>query len=115
MTVLPAWNLPAQRLDCRNMGIGRAIVLAYITKGFNVACKPFKSFPRRGSASQLTQESQENREYGHQSGQILELCGDMNKPETSTNLIEKGVSQWDNFATLLFSLLMRVCSSQRSF
>lgn len=97
MAALPAWNLlkgKTAAITGGTTGIGRAIVLAYITQGCNVAVNhlglPQDEVHRRS----LLEEVKAIEKKGVQAGKILELAGDVTDPETSTNLIKEAVSQW---------------------
>ena len=97
MAALPAWNLlkgKTAAITCGTTGIGRAIVLAYITQGCNVAVNHLGLAKDESLRHSLLEEVKAIENTGIKAGEVLELPGDVTKPETSTNLIKEAVSQW---------------------
>lgn len=97
MAALPAWNLlkgKTAAVTGGTTGIGRAIVLAYITQGCNVAVNHLGLAKDEDLRHSLLEEVKAIEKTGVKAGKILELSGDVTKPETSTNLIQEAVSQW---------------------
>lgn len=97
MAALPAWNLlkgKTAAVTGGTTGIGRAIVLAYITQGCNVAVNHLGLTKDEGLRHSLLEEVKAMESMGIKAGKILELPGDVTKPETSSRLIQEAVSQW---------------------
>ncbi|KAL1858429.1 hypothetical protein Plec18167_006949 [Paecilomyces lecythidis] len=97
MAALPAWNLlkgKTAAITGGTTGIGRAIVLAYITQGCNVAVNHLGLPQDEVHRHSLLEEVKAIEKKGVEAGKILELAGDVTDPETSTNLIKEAVSQW---------------------
>lgn len=97
MAALPAWNLlkgKTAAVTGGTTGIGRAIVLAYITQGCNVAVNHLGLAKDEGPLHSLLEEVKVIENTGIKAGKILELSGDITKPETSNGLIQAAVSQW---------------------
>lgn len=95
MAALPAWNLlkgKTAAITGGTTGIGRAIVLAYITQGCNVAVNHLGNSDEHRHS--LFEEVKAIRNKGIPAGDILELAGDVTDPETSSNLVNKAASQW---------------------
>ncbi|KAL4733197.1 hypothetical protein BDV11DRAFT_175928 [Aspergillus similis] len=97
MAALPAWNLlkgKTAAVTGGTTGIGRAIVLAYIRQGCNVAVN-YLGLPKDEiHRHSLLEEVKAIEREGIKAGRILELPGDVTNPQTSTKLIEETVSQW---------------------
>jgi L-rhamnose 1-dehydrogenase len=79
-------------------GIGRAITLEFIRQGCNVAVNHLgleRDEPHRVS---LLQEAGKLRDESLNTpaiaGEILDITGDVTRPETSRMLIEKAVERW---------------------
>ena len=97
MAALPAWNLlkgKTAAITGGTTGIGRAIVLAYITQGCNVAVNHLGLPKDELHRHSLLEEVKAIKNQGIQAGDILELPGDVTNPETSSNLVKEAVSQW---------------------
>lgn len=97
MAALPAWNLlkgKTAAVTGGTTGIGRAIVLAYITQGCNVAVNHLGLAKDEDLRHSLLEEVKAIENTGIKVGKILELPGDVTKPETSTDLIQEAVSKW---------------------
>ncbi|KAE8154862.1 hypothetical protein BDV25DRAFT_147113 [Aspergillus avenaceus] len=97
MAALPAWNLlkgKTAAVTGGTTGIGRAIVLAYITQGCNVAVNHLGRPQEEERRHSLLKEVEAIKNTGIGAGSILELPGDVTDPETSTRLIKEAVSQW---------------------
>jgi len=70
-------------------GIGRAIALEYLKHGANVAVN---RFPDEKSASQFKSLLEEaGSEY---STKLIDIPGDVSKPETGTSIVETTVSRF---------------------
>lgn len=97
MAALPAWNLlkgKTAAITGGTTGIGRAIVLAYITQGCNVAVNHLGLEKDEQHRHSLLEEVKAIKNTGVKAGEILELPGDVTNPSTSTNLVKQAVSQW---------------------
>ncbi|KAJ5918506.1 hypothetical protein N7466_010498 [Penicillium verhagenii] len=97
MAALPAWNLLAGKtaaITGGTTGIGRAIVLAYITQGCNVAVNHLGLSKDEGHRHSLLEEVKVIERKGIKAGKILELSGDVTNPQTSEDLVRAAVSQW---------------------
>lgn len=97
MAALPAWNLlkgKTAAITGGTTGIGRAIVLAYITQGCNVAVNHLGMPQDEGHRHSLLEEVKEIKKKGINTGDILELAGDVTNPETGSKLVKEAVSQW---------------------
>ncbi|KAK5788444.1 hypothetical protein VI817_009402 [Penicillium citrinum] len=97
MAALPAWNLlkgKTAAITGGTTGIGRAIVLAYITQGCNVAVNHLGMPQDDNHRHSLLEEVKAIKSKGIQVGDILELSGDVTNPQTGSKLVEKAVSQW---------------------
>ncbi|KAJ5300443.1 uncharacterized protein N7443_005445 [Penicillium atrosanguineum] len=96
-TALPAWNLlkgKTAAVTGGTTGIGRAVVLAYITQGCNVAVNHLGLSKDEINRHSLLEEAKALERQGIEAGRILELPGDVTSPETSTDLIQEAVAQW---------------------
>lgn len=97
MAALPAWGLLAGKtaaITGGTTGIGRAIVLAYIAQGCNVAVNHLGLSKDESYRHSLLEEAKAIERKGINTGKILELSGDVTSPQTSEDLIEAAVSQW---------------------
>lgn len=97
MAALPAWGLLAGKtaaITGGTTGIGRAIVLAYIAQGCNVAVNHLGLSKDESHRHSLLEEAKAIERKGINTGKILELSGDVTIPQTSEDLIEAAVSQW---------------------
>ncbi|KAL2796701.1 hypothetical protein BJX66DRAFT_323796 [Aspergillus keveii] len=98
MAALPAWNLlkgKTAAITGGTTGIGRAIVLAYITQGCNVAVNHLGLAQDEGHRHSLLEEVKAIKsQAGINTGEILELPGDVTDPETSAELVQQAVSRW---------------------
>lgn len=81
-------------------GIGRAITLEYLRQGCNVAVNHLgldRDEPHRASlleeADRIRQESLKQGSSA-MAGEIIEVTGDVTKPEASKLLVDKAVEQW---------------------
>ncbi|PYI06989.1 NAD(P)-binding protein [Aspergillus sclerotiicarbonarius CBS 121057] len=95
--VLPACNLlkgKTAAITGGTTGIGRAIVLAYITQGCNVAVNHLGLPQDEVHRHSLLEEVKAIQQKGIEAGRILEIPGDVTAPETSIDLIKEAVSQW---------------------
>ncbi|KAJ5737918.1 Short-chain dehydrogenase/reductase SDR [Penicillium malachiteum] len=97
MATLPAWNMlkgKTAAITGGTTGIGRAIVLAYITQGCNVTVNHLGMPQNADHRHSLLEEVKAIKNTGIGAGDILELPGDVTKPETSSDLVKEAVSQW---------------------
>jgi L-rhamnose 1-dehydrogenase len=97
MAALPAWNLlkgKTAAITGGTTGIGRAIVLAYITQGCNVAVNHLGLAQDEGYRHSLLDEVKAIKSRGVNAGEVLELPGDVTDPETSVKLVQQAVSRW---------------------
>lgn len=69
-------------------GIGRAIALEYLQQG---ACVAINHFPDSKSASQYDELV---AEAGELKENLIAVAGDISKPETGKDLVEKTVGKW---------------------
>src|SRR5690349_7941992 len=81
-------------------GIGRAIVFEYLRQGCNVAVNHLGSAQDDIHRVSLLKEAQqirwESEERGDDAlaGELIELAGDVTKPETGTTLVQKTVERF---------------------
>lgn len=97
MAALPAWNLlkgKTAAITGGTTGIGRAIALAYIAQGCNVAVNHLGLPQDEVHRHSLLEEAKAIKNKAIKTGDILELPGDVTNPETGTNLIKEAESQW---------------------
>ncbi|KAJ5698410.1 hypothetical protein N7462_000415 [Penicillium macrosclerotiorum] len=97
MAALPAWNLlkgKTAAITGGTTGIGRAIVLAYITQGCNVAVNHLGMPQDEKHLHSLFEEVKKIKDTGIKAGEILELSGDVTNPETGSSLVKEAVSKW---------------------
>lgn len=97
MAALPAWNLlkgKTAAITGGTTGIGRAIVLAFITQGCNVAVNHLGLPKDDALRHSLLEEVKVIENKGIEAGKILELAGDVTNPQTSTDLVNEAVSEW---------------------
>ncbi|OJZ80539.1 hypothetical protein ASPFODRAFT_200596 [Aspergillus luchuensis CBS 106.47] len=94
---LPACNLlrgKTAAITGGTTGIGRAIALAYITQGCNVAVNHLGLPQDDVHRHSLLDEVKSIQQSGIAAGNILEIPGDVTAPETSINLVKEAVAQW---------------------
>lgn len=97
MAALPAWNLlkgKTAAITGGTTGIGRAIVLAYITQGCNVAVNHLGMSQDDNHRRSLLEEVKTIKNKGINAGEIMELSGDVTNPETGSSLVKEAVSRW---------------------
>jgi L-rhamnose 1-dehydrogenase len=81
-------------------GIGRAICLEYLRQGCNVAINHLGLEKDEGLKNSLLNGAAEIKaekvegESSSKVGDLLEVVGDVTKPETGTILVEKAVDKW---------------------
>lgn len=72
-------------------GIGRAIALEYIRQGCNVAINHL-NLPRDSHhKASLIEEAAAIKDKDEKAGKLIEVEGDVTKPETGKNLVETAV------------------------
>lgn len=75
-------------------GIGRAIALEYIKQGCNVAINHLnlpRDFHHKAS---LIEEAAGIKKEDEKAGSLIEVEGDVTKPETGKILVERAVKEW---------------------
>ncbi|PYH31504.1 SDR family NAD(P)-dependent oxidoreductase [Aspergillus neoniger CBS 115656] len=110
---LPACNLlkgKTAAITGGTTGIGRAIALAYITQGCNVAVNHLGLPQDEEHRHSLLDEVKSIQQSGIAAGNILEIPGDVTAPETSINLLDifvanAGVFKQAEFLQIESSLL----------
>ncbi|CZR53035.1 related to short-chain alcohol dehydrogenase [Phialocephala subalpina] len=75
-------------------GIGRAIALEYITQGCNVAINHLNLPRDEHHKLSLLEEAKIIREKDGKAGRLIEVEGDVTKPETGKNLVERAVEEF---------------------
>lgn len=73
-------------------GIGRAIALAFARHGCNVAINHLALPSDAVHLASLLEEAKAIREDG--GGEVIEVQGDVTKPETGADLVAKAVERW---------------------
>lgn len=75
-------------------GIGRAIALEFLRQGCNVAINHLdlpKDAPHKET---LLAEAKSIKEKDGKAGELIEVAGDVTKPETGKILVEEAVGRW---------------------
>jgi L-rhamnose 1-dehydrogenase len=72
-------------------GIGRAIALEYIRQGCNVAINHLNLPSDLHHKASLLSEASAIKEKDAKAGRLIEVEGDVTKPETGKNLVEEAV------------------------
>jgi L-rhamnose 1-dehydrogenase len=72
-------------------GIGRAIALEYIRQGCNVAVNHLDLASDAVHKDSLLAEAAAIRETDEKAGRLIEVAGDVTKPETGRHLVEVAV------------------------
>jgi len=75
-------------------GIGRAIALEYIREGANVAVNHLNLPSDAHHKASLIAEAAAIREKDEKAGRLIEVEGDVTKPETGKNLVEVAVKEF---------------------
>ena len=73
-------------------GIGRAIALEFVRQGCNVAVNHLDLPSDLQHKSSLLAEAAAIRERDDKAGRLIEVAGDVSKPETGKTLVEAAVS-----------------------
>ena len=73
-------------------GIGRAIALEYIRQGCNVAVNHLNLPSDSHHKASLLSEAAAIKGKDENAGRLIEVAGDVSKPETGKNLVEEAVS-----------------------
>ncbi|CAD6442565.1 85d8da0a-fc84-4021-be4b-74295b0399cd [Sclerotinia trifoliorum] len=75
-------------------GIGRAITLLYLRQGCNVAVNHLGLDSDIPHLESLHKEAKSLLREDSQAGSLLDVPGDVSKPETGKELVEKAVGKW---------------------
>lgn len=75
-------------------GIGRAIALEYVRQGCNVAINHLDLPSDAHHKESLLAEAKAIREKDEKAGRLIEVAGDVTKPETGKNLVEVTVKEF---------------------
>lgn len=75
-------------------GIGRAIALEYVRQGCNVAINHLNLPRDEHHKASLIEEAAGIREKDEKAGRLIEVEGDVTKPETGKNLVEVAVKEF---------------------
>lgn len=75
-------------------GIGRAIALEYIRQGCNVAINHLNLPSDSHHKASLLSEAAEIKKNDEKAGRLIEVEGDVSKPETGKNLVEAAVREF---------------------
>jgi L-rhamnose 1-dehydrogenase len=75
-------------------GIGRAIALEYLRQGCNVAINHLNLPSDAHHVSSLLAEAASIREKDPEAGRLIEVEGDVSKPETGKLLVEAAVREF---------------------
>jgi L-rhamnose 1-dehydrogenase len=72
-------------------GIGRAIALEYIRQGANVAINHLNLPSDSHHKASILEEAAAIKAKDDKAGKLIEVAGDVTKPETGKNLVEEAV------------------------
>ncbi|KAG9234328.1 short-chain dehydrogenase/reductase-like protein sdr [Amylocarpus encephaloides] len=75
-------------------GIGRAIALEYVRQGCHVAINHLNLPSDSHHKASILSEAAALREKDEQAGRLIEVEGDISKPETGKHLVEEAVKQF---------------------
>jgi L-rhamnose 1-dehydrogenase len=75
-------------------GIGRAIALEYVRQGANVAINHLNLPSDAHHKASLLAEATAIKEKDEKAGRLIEVEGDVTKPETGKNLVERAVKEF---------------------
>ena len=75
-------------------GIGRAIALEYVRQGANVAINHLNLPSDVHHKESLLAEATAIKEKDEKAGRLIEVEGDVTKPETGKNLVERAVKEF---------------------
>jgi hypothetical protein len=75
-------------------GIGRAIALEYLRQGCNVAINHLNLPSDAHHVNSLLAEAKQIREKDPEAGRLIEVEGDVSKPETGKELVEAAVREF---------------------
>src|ERR1700710_1754773 len=75
-------------------GIGRAIALEYVRQGCNVAINHLNLPSDSHHKESLLSEAKEIKEKDEKAGRLIEIEGDVAKPETGKILVEEAVREF---------------------
>ena len=72
-------------------GIGRAIALEYIRQGCNVAVNHLDLVTDSHHKQSILEEAKAIKDSDEKAGTLIEVAGDVTKPETGIKLVEEAV------------------------
>ena len=75
-------------------GIGRAIALEYVRQGCDVAINHLNLPSDSHHKASILSEAMALKEKDEKAGRLIEVEGDISKPETGKNLVEEAVKQF---------------------
>jgi L-rhamnose 1-dehydrogenase len=75
-------------------GIGRAIALEYIRQGCNVAINHLDLPSDAHHKASIVSEAAALKEKDEKAGRLIEVAGDISKPETGKELVEEAVKEF---------------------
>jgi L-rhamnose 1-dehydrogenase len=75
-------------------GIGRAIALEYIKQGCNVAVNHLDLPSDNQHKESLVSEAKAVKDKDEKAGRLIDVAGDISKPETGANLVEEAVKEF---------------------
>ncbi|KAM3074196.1 L-rhamnose-1-dehydrogenase [Clarireedia jacksonii] len=75
-------------------GIGRAIALLYLRQGCNVAINHLALPSDAQHLESLLSEASTIKKGDPEAGTLIEVAGDVSKPETGKKLVERAVEEW---------------------
>jgi L-rhamnose 1-dehydrogenase len=74
--------------------VGRAIALLYIRQGCNVAINHLALPSDTEHLESLLSEASTIKKEDPEAGTLIEVAGDVSKPETGKKLVERAVEEW---------------------
>lgn len=75
-------------------GIGRAIALEFVRQGCNIAINHLGLPSDAHHKDSLLEEARKIKAEGEDSGELIEIQGDVTDPETGKLLVEEAVRKW---------------------
>lgn len=94
---LPHWGLlkgKTAAITGGTTGIGRAIALEFVRQGCNVAINHLGLPSDAHHKDSLLEEADKIKAEGEYAGELIEIQGDVTKPETGKLLVEEAVRKW---------------------